>query len=85
MSAARAAGVSGSATSVPAMNEPNEKILRTVDPATGVVREVELTDEQAQRLADRKALAWRAHNERILVDDDGTITERESGKPLLEE
>jgi hypothetical protein len=58
----------------------DENAFRGVGPVTRIVREVELTDEQVQRLADRNALAWRAHDVGILVDEDGTIPEREPGE-----
>jgi hypothetical protein len=63
----------------------DENVFRSVDPETGVAREVELTEEQARRLAAGENATWTVRDEQILVDDDGTITERESGKPLLEE
>lgn len=37
-----------------------------------------LTAEQAAKLGNGEAVAYTVTNERILVDDDGTITQRET-------
>ncbi len=55
-------------------------VLRTVDP-DGTAHEVELNTEQALKLAAGRAIAYSPRDERVLVDDAGRITFRESGVP----
>lgn len=48
----------------------------------GTKHEVELSPEQALDLGAGKAIAYFPHDERILVDEAGTITRREDARPL---
>jgi hypothetical protein len=51
----------------------------------GTIREIELTPEQALDLGAGKAIAYTPRDERIVVDDDGTITYREDARPATRE
>ena len=45
------------------------------------ISEVEITAEQARDLAACQPISYFPRDERVLVDDDGTITFRESAIP----
>ena len=47
----------------------------------GTTREIEMTREQALDIGAHRPIAYTARDERVLVDDDGTITVREDGRP----
>lgn len=47
----------------------------------GDSREVELDAAQVLDLGAGKAIAYFPHDERVYIDEDGTITERESAIP----
>jgi len=48
----------------------------------GTIHETEITTEQALDLGAGAPIAYFPHDERVLVDDDGTITTRNSALPL---
>lgn len=47
----------------------------------GTVHEVKITGPQALDLGAGKPIAYTLRDERILIDEDGTITTRESAVP----
>jgi hypothetical protein len=47
----------------------------------GSINEVEMTENQARTLMAGRAVAWWPHDERVLVEEDGTIVFRESAVP----
>ena len=49
--------------------------------ADGSIDEVELTREQAETLAAGGHIAYAPHDERLVVEDDGTFVFRESAVP----
>ena len=53
--------------------------FRARNPVDGTWHETDgLTAEQAAKLGNGEAVSWAVTNEKILVDDDGTITHRET-------
>ena len=55
--------------------------FRAHDPVAGTWHETDgLTTEQVAKLANGEAVAWSVTDERTLVDDDGTITHRETAR-----
>lgn len=57
--------------------------LRMVDPHTGDAREVEMNAGQVLDFGAGMPVAYAVRDERVLVDDDGRITRRESAVPEL--
>lgn len=59
--------------------------LTITDPDTGVVREVELTDDQARDLLAGRPVTWTSPEvPDIAVDEDSTLIEREDARPKHE-
>jgi len=54
--------------------------LRSTNP-DGTKNETEITAEQAFDLGAGNPIAYFPRDERVLIDDDGTITHRESAIP----
>jgi len=51
--------------------------------ADGTIRETELTAEQALDLGAGLPITYFPRDERLLVDDDGTITHHEDARPQM--
>ena len=56
--------------------------LRSINP-DGTKNETEITAEQALDLGAGKPITYFPRDERLLIDEDGTITHRESAIPQM--
>lgn len=56
--------------------------FRARDPETGVIQELDITDEQASDLLAGRAVSWFSPEvPDVVVDEDGTLIEREDARP----